>query len=183
MTINICTIGLNTGTGRQTIFWDTEDHLLHTTTPLPEDETDEIEYRCETLEEAADTAYALWQNGWEFEWVYYSIKREFVDLWAAGTGPYDVNLNASEIAAICRGWEVDPLSVGGGVAEVPTLKYYVEMVDNRYMIKDIESRDTIHTGLLADAGITEDPDPDYTNKLDIYFKSEYGILPEEWEVN
>lgn len=181
MTINICTIDLNDETGRQTIFWDTEDHLLHTNNPLPEDETDETEYRCETLEEAASTAWDLWKNGWGFEWVYYSAKSGYVDRWA-GNGPCEQTLNAGEIGAICRGWKVDPVTVMDQLEEAPTVKYYVELIDTRYMIKDIETRDTVHTGLLADAGITEDPDPEYTNKLDVYFESEYGILPEEWEV-
>lgn len=62
MKINICTIRMNEGEGRQTIYWDTEDKLLHSDAE-PEANT---EYLCETKEEAQETANALW--GWGGEW-------------------------------------------------------------------------------------------------------------------
>lgn len=69
MKINICTINLNDQEGRQTIFWDTDDKLLHSTADDPDQEN--TEYRCETIEEAQDTANALWGNswGWDLEWI------------------------------------------------------------------------------------------------------------------
>lgn len=67
MKINICTINLSAEEGRQTIYWDTEDKLLHSSAE-PEANT---EYRCETIEEAQETANALWNwgTGWDLEWV------------------------------------------------------------------------------------------------------------------
>lgn len=108
MKINICTIDRNCEDGRQTIYWDSEDKLLHSELE-PEADT---EYRCETLEDAADTAYALWGKtwGWNFEWVEYGIKPEFLDQW--GPDAYtDTTLNAGEIGAFCRGWEKDGTEV------------------------------------------------------------------------
>lgn len=69
MKINICTINLNDQEGRQTIYWDTEDKFLHSTADDPDQENPE--YRCETIEEAQDTAFALWGNtwGWDLEWI------------------------------------------------------------------------------------------------------------------
>jgi hypothetical protein len=101
MKINVCTIDRNCEEGRQLIYWDTEDKLLHSELE-PEDENG---YPCETLEDAADMAWALWKNGWGFEWVTYSVKPEYLDNWA-GDGPYEtVALNVGEIGAMCRGWE------------------------------------------------------------------------------
>lgn len=69
MKIDICTINLNGDEGRQTIYWDTEDKLLHSTADDPEQENPE--YHCETIEEAQDTAHALWGwgGGWDLEWI------------------------------------------------------------------------------------------------------------------
>ena len=109
MKINVCTIDRNCEPGRQIIYWDTEDLLLHSELE-PEADT---EYRCETLEDAANTAWDLWKNGWGFEWVTYSVKPEYLDNWA-GDGPYayeTVALNVGEIGAICRGWETDAESI------------------------------------------------------------------------
>lgn len=67
MKINICTINMNEGEGRQTIYWDTEDKLLHSDAE-PEANT---EYRCENIQEAQETAHALWGwgGGWDLEWI------------------------------------------------------------------------------------------------------------------
>lgn len=67
MKINICTINLNEQEGRQTIYWDTEDKLLHSDAE-PDANT---EYHCETIEEAQDTAQALWGwgGGWDLDWI------------------------------------------------------------------------------------------------------------------
>lgn len=100
MKINICTIDRNCEEGRQLIYWDTEDKLLHTDLD-PEAENG---YPCETLEAAADMAWMLWENGWDFEWVNYSVKPEYLDQW--GSDAYtDTILNAGSIGACCRGWE------------------------------------------------------------------------------
>lgn len=103
MKINICTINRNCEPGRQVIYWDTEDKLLHSDLD-PEAENG---YPCETLEAAADMARMLWEHDcWGFEWITYSIKPEYLDNWAGGEGPYeDVHLNAGEIGSMCRGWE------------------------------------------------------------------------------
>lgn len=100
MKINICTIDRNTEEGRQMIYWDTEDKLLHSELE-PEDENG---YPCETLEAAADMAWSLWGNGWGFAWVMYGIKPNALDEW--GEDAYtDTLLNAGEIGAFCRGWD------------------------------------------------------------------------------
>lgn len=67
MKIPVCIINMNEGDGRQMIYWDTEDKLLHSEVE-PEADT---EYRCETLEEANETAFALWGRDslWGFEWI------------------------------------------------------------------------------------------------------------------
>ena len=104
MKINICRIDLNTDDGRQTIYWDTEDKMLHSDA----DPEAEIGYQCKTLEDAADTAYGLWleDHWWHFEWVEYYVKPEYIDRW--GYDVYtDTLLNASQIGAFCRGWEMD----------------------------------------------------------------------------
>jgi len=64
---NICTINMNEGEGRQTIYWDSEDMRLHTYA----DPDADTEYRCETYEQAVDTANALWGRvpGWDLEWI------------------------------------------------------------------------------------------------------------------
>ena len=67
MKIDICTINLNEEEGRQTIYWDTEDGLLKSSVE-PEANT---EYHCSTIEEAQETAQALWGwgGGWDLEWI------------------------------------------------------------------------------------------------------------------
>lgn len=67
MKISICTINLNEQEGRQTIYWDTEDKRLHSDAE-PDANT---EYHCETIEEAQDTAQALWGwgGGWDLDWI------------------------------------------------------------------------------------------------------------------
>lgn len=93
MKINICTINLNEEEGRQTIYLNTEDHLLYT----DYDDTDCPSGPCYTIEEAADAAWSLWGKtpGWDLEW----IERDEDPLWYAlmtgpddddwGTGTYD----------------------------------------------------------------------------------------------
>lgn len=68
MKINICTIDMNEAPGRQVIYWDTDDKLLHSSAE-PEAET---EYRAETLEEAQEIAHSLWNypgSPWRLEWM------------------------------------------------------------------------------------------------------------------
>jgi hypothetical protein len=69
MKIEICTINMNEVEGRQTIYWDTEDKLLHSTADDPDNECPE--YSCESIEDAEDTAYQLWGKvpGWDLEWI------------------------------------------------------------------------------------------------------------------
>ena len=108
MKINVCTIDRNYEEGRQLIYWDTEDKLLHSELE-PEDENG---YPCETLEAAGDMAWTLWGNGWDFAWVEYSIRPEYIDEWCSDDGPYEgVTLNARDIGTICRGWGVPAESV------------------------------------------------------------------------
>ena len=119
MKINICTINRNCEEGRQLIYWDTEDKLLHTDLD-PEAENG---YPCETLESAADMAWMLWGNDpcgcWGFDWVTYSVKPEYIDDWV-GDGPYeDVHLNAEEIGSMCRGWELSAEDVMDELDEDP----------------------------------------------------------------
>lgn len=66
MKINICSVNLNEGDGRQTIYWDTEDKYLHSTV-----DDENYEYYCETFEDACDTAQMLWGQGigWDLEWI------------------------------------------------------------------------------------------------------------------
>lgn len=67
MKISICTINMSEGEGRQTIYWDTDDKLLHSDAE-PEAATD---YSCDTIDEAQETAHALWGwgGGWDLEWI------------------------------------------------------------------------------------------------------------------
>lgn len=69
MKINLCTIDMNEGEGRQTIYWDAEDKLLHSTAADPDQSATDC--RCETVEEAQETAWALWGRSgstWSLEW-------------------------------------------------------------------------------------------------------------------
>ena len=62
---DICTINLE-GKDRQTIYWDTEDKLLHTDF----DDSECYGVECETYEDACSLAYDLWgKTDWSFEWV------------------------------------------------------------------------------------------------------------------
>ena len=65
----ICTINLNGVPGRQLIYWDTTDKLLHSDHDDPDEENPE--YRCNTLEDAIDTARDLYErsSGWDLEWI------------------------------------------------------------------------------------------------------------------
>jgi len=66
--IDICTILLNDSkTERQTISYDPNDKMLHTT--AEEDVVDETEY--ETIEEAEEACYQMWGRSyaWELEWI------------------------------------------------------------------------------------------------------------------
>ncbi len=55
--------------------------------------------------------------------------------------------------------------------------------DGSFALLPIEDENLdIYEGHLSDAGITEENDPQWTNKLDDYFESQYGIKPSEWEV-
>ena len=65
--VDICTINMNEGEGRQTIYWDTNDKLLHTSY----DGSECYGIKCNTVEEAWDLAYDLWFRttiGWNPEW-------------------------------------------------------------------------------------------------------------------
>jgi hypothetical protein len=67
MKINICTIDTNDAPGRQVIYWDTDDKMLHSSAD-PDAETG---YRAETLEEAQEIAHSLWNypgSPWHLEW-------------------------------------------------------------------------------------------------------------------
>ena len=93
MKIDICTINLNEEEGRQTIYLNTADHLLHT----DYDDTKCPSGPCYTITEAAEAAWSLWGNvpAWDLEW----IERDEDPLWYAlmtgpddddwGTGTYD----------------------------------------------------------------------------------------------
>jgi len=65
--IDICTIDMNEGEGRQTIRWNPEDHRLYTTAMEEPIDTPE----CATIEEAEDTAYQRWgrMKDWHIEWI------------------------------------------------------------------------------------------------------------------
>lgn len=65
MKINICTINLNEGAGRQTIYWDSEDKLLHT----DYDDSEAYGAEFETLQRAEDAADYIWRDPvWGMEW-------------------------------------------------------------------------------------------------------------------
>jgi hypothetical protein len=62
-------------------------------------------------------------------------------------------------------------------------KYYLELnLDGTMVLYRTGDDEVVYEGRQEDAGITEDPDPDYTNKLDDFFQQELGIDPDEWEV-
>lgn len=61
----ICTIDINCKEGRQVIYWDTEDKMLHS--ELEPEAV--IGYPCETLAKAKEMAFILWGNDWHFEWI------------------------------------------------------------------------------------------------------------------
>lgn len=65
--VDICTINLNEGEGRQTIYLDPEDHLLHT----DYDGSECYGLECYTLSEAQDAAWELWGKSgyWFLEWI------------------------------------------------------------------------------------------------------------------
>ena len=66
--INICTIDMNEGEGRQTISWDTGDGKLYSDAqeePAAEGMT------FGSIEEAEDAAWHMWGMtwGWNLEWI------------------------------------------------------------------------------------------------------------------
>ena len=111
MNINICTIDRNCEPGRQTIYWNSYNGIIYTTVD-PYDPSDLI---CESLEDATDLAYALWSRDWHFEWCEYAIKPEYLDKWGAVEGE---TVNAGYIAAIARGWDIDPVDIMDQLEEV-----------------------------------------------------------------
>lgn len=67
--------------------------------------------------------------------------------------------------------------------EEKEMRYYLELnLDGTMTLYRTEDDEVVYEGRQADAGITEDPDPDYTNKLDDFFQQELGIDPDDWEV-
>lgn len=66
-TVDICTISLNVGDGRQTIYWDSDDHLLHTSY----DGSVAWDAELDTLSDAQETAMKLWANSpeWDAEFI------------------------------------------------------------------------------------------------------------------
>ena len=62
-TYDICTINLNIGEGRQTIYWNSEDHMLHTSY----DGSVAWEAELETLDAAQKTAMMLYANSPEWD--------------------------------------------------------------------------------------------------------------------
>ena len=67
MKIRICTINLNEEEGRQTIYLNTEDHLLYT----DYDDTECPSVPCYSIEDASEAAWSLWGKtpGWDLEWI------------------------------------------------------------------------------------------------------------------
>lgn len=63
------------------------------------------------------------------------------------------------------------------------MKYYLDLMENsNFDLVAIEDSEIIYSGNLAEAGITEEEDGQWTNKLDDFFQKELGITPDEWEV-
>ena len=175
MTIKICSIAMNIGDGRQDIYWDSEKHCLI-------DADGYTDYACDTLDAAVDMAFQLWDAPcWRMNLTRYYVKPEYLDKWGEDTTESTMLL-PHEIDSICRGWDVKPETIMDQLEEVPTLKYFVEYDDNMFYVKTVRGHDLIASDSFAAVGI-EDNDPQFTNKLDDYLWDEYGILPEEWEVN
>ena len=61
------------------------------------------------------------------------------------------------------------------------MKYFADLHDSYFEIKDIETHDTIYSVTFSEAGITEN-DPEYTCKMDDYLETVLNISPDEWEV-
>lgn len=63
------------------------------------------------------------------------------------------------------------------------MRYYLELnADGTMVLYRTEDAEIVFEGRQADAGIVEDPDPGYTNKLDDFFQQELNISPDEWEI-
>ncbi len=64
------------------------------------------------------------------------------------------------------------------------MKYWLNLYDDgSFELRPIDDDNLeSYEGHLKDAGITEENDPQWTNKLDDYFESHLGIKPSEWEV-
>lgn len=43
-------------------------------------------------------------------------------------------------------------------------------------------RETVYSGCPEDVGIVGDDDPEWQDKLDIFFEQTLGIKPNEWEI-
>jgi hypothetical protein len=94
MKINICTIDMNDAPGRQVIYWDTDDKMLHSSAD-PDAETG---YRAETLEEAHEIAHSLWNypgSPWRLEWAEEEMdNQKAIDAYIGALGAIQDDLDA-----------------------------------------------------------------------------------------
>lgn len=89
---------------------------------------------------------------------------------AADTDPieeiFSDDLSESEVMEICR-----------DIA----LKYWLELNGSDFTLFD-ENHDEVISGKLSDAGIFDDPDPMFQDKLEKYIEEKTGIKYYQWEI-
>lgn len=89
---------------------------------------------------------------------------------AADTDPieevFSENCSESEVMEICR-----------DIA----LKYWLELDGSDFTLFD-ENHDEVISGKLLDAGIFDDPDPMFQDKLEKYIEDKTGIKYYQWEI-
>lgn len=63
------------------------------------------------------------------------------------------------------------------------VKYFLDLQnDGSFEFCTIEERDVLYRGHMEDAGITEDDDPMWQDKLDDFFEQTLGIKYNEWVI-
>jgi len=63
------------------------------------------------------------------------------------------------------------------------VKYYLDVsVGDAFIMNNVDDPEApAICGCMSDIGIEEN-DPDWSEKLDRYFESNFNILPDEWEM-
>ena len=61
-------------------------------------------------------------------------------------------------------------------------KYWLDLREDRMTLYTVGDKEEVYDGHLKDAGITDEYDFFFQDKLDDFFQREFGIAPDEWEI-